>query len=90
MEMIKIIVCDQTVYHRKDFLRKADFNTDGGLDSIVEEAVNEVQKATSIMEISCSQNVRFSQNSRFDTFIFIPPQVDKFCSISQFLISEFQ
>merc|ERR1711931_511026 len=55
MEMIKIIICDQTVYHRKDFLQKADFNTDGGLDPIVEEAVSEVQRATSIMEIKCSR-----------------------------------
>merc|ERR1712235_126636 len=54
MEMIRIIICDQIVYHRRDFLQKADFNTDGGMDPIVEDAVTEVQKATSIMEIQNS------------------------------------
>merc|ERR1739848_125928 len=51
MEMVKIIICDQVVYHCKDYLKTADFNTDGELDPIVKDAVQQIQKATSIMEL---------------------------------------
>ena len=48
-EMIKIIICDQVVYKCKDYLRRADFNTDGEKDPLVKEAVDEVVRRTDLM-----------------------------------------
>lgn len=50
-EMIRIIICEHLVYRNDDFLKLADFNTDGVLDPVVKEAVEELEKATEIMEL---------------------------------------
>ena len=43
-EEIKIVVCGLTVYTCKDYLKRADFNTDGASDPMVKEALESIQK----------------------------------------------
>merc|ERR1712071_407254 len=51
MEMVKVNICDQTVYHSNDYLKRADLNTDGDLDPIVKEAVAKFLESTKQMEL---------------------------------------
>ena len=51
MEMVKVNICDQTIYHSNDYLKRADLNTDGELDPIVEEAVAQFLEKTKEMEL---------------------------------------
>ena len=49
LEKIKIFACDQLLYENKEFLLKADFQTDGELDPLVIEAVKVVKEKTDKM-----------------------------------------
>ena len=51
MEMVKVNICDQTVYHCENYLKRADLNTDGELDPIVQEAIQAFEKAVAQMEL---------------------------------------
>jgi len=51
MEMVKVNICDQTIYHSNDYLKRADLNTDGELDPIVKEAVAQFLEKTKEMEL---------------------------------------
>lgn len=48
-ETIAISICEQVIYENKDFLKVADFDTDGELDPVVKDAVEHVIDRTSQM-----------------------------------------